>query len=213
MALIGAMLWRKQRKAALYALLMFVLYLRPGEALTMTSDQMVPPMTAAAGAAHLAAWGFIIGPSLLGEPSKTGVYDESVLLDWPELAFLDPLLRTLWRLPQGRLVWGFDALEFGRIFKQAILDVGLQCLAPVPYTLRHGGASHDILMKRRTIEAIKTRGRWRSDASVARYQKAARALQELNRLGPKTLAFARQVEERLPQLMLGRLPPTKPPRA
>ena len=73
MALLGAMLWRNQWMAALCALLMFVLYLRPGEALTMTPEQMVPPLAVAAGAAHLAAWGFIIGPSLLGGPSKTGV--------------------------------------------------------------------------------------------------------------------------------------------
>eukprot|EP00972_Heterocapsa_arctica_P048005 7080248-Heterocapsa_arctica.AAC.1 len=45
------------------------------------------------------------------------------------------------------------------------------------YSFRHGGASHDALNHVRTLEQIKQRGRWKSDKSLARYTKPARAQQ------------------------------------
>ena len=45
------------------------------------------------------------------------------------------------------------------------------------YRFRHGGASHDYHNKLRDLPAIQARGRWKSMASVRRYQKGARLAQ------------------------------------
>ena len=47
------------------------------------------------------------------------------------------------------------------------------CIGIVPYSFRHGGASHDALNHVRTPEQIKLRGRWKSDSSLQRYTKPA----------------------------------------
>lgn len=53
------------------------------------------------------------------------------------------------------------------------------------HQLRHGGASHDFATRSRTLEEVRRRGRWRSWASVRRYEKEPRVAQMLHRLpGP-----------------------------
>ena len=44
------------------------------------------------------------------------------------------------------------------------------------HTLRHSGPSDDYLRHVRDLACIKRRGRWMMDASVKRYEKAARSL-------------------------------------
>ena len=39
----------------------------------------------------------------------------------------------------------------------------------VAYSLRHAGASHDLLSRQRPMSEIKLRGRWNCDSSVQRY--------------------------------------------
>ena len=68
------------------------------------------------------------------------------------------------------------------------------------YALRHGGASHDFLMQTRSLVEIKKRGRWGSDLSVKRYQKASRALAELKKVPKATQALGHHVEQHLAEL-------------
>eukprot|EP00969_Alexandrium_andersonii_P103968 4587497-Alexandrium_andersonii.AAC.1 len=42
------------------------------------------------------------------------------------------------------------------------------------YQLRHGGASWDRLRRVRTLQEVKQRGQWSADASVRRYEAAAK---------------------------------------
>ena len=46
-------------------------------------------------------------------------------------------------------------------------------MKPVLYMGRHSGASLDRLERRFSLEEVRKRGRWRSTASVARYEKRA----------------------------------------
>ena len=78
---------------------------------------------------------------------------------------------------------------------------GVGKLQADPYALRHGGASHDSLYKRRGYEDRKQRGRWRTDASVRRYDKHARLLKEINRMPVKTQEYAAQIQERLNEFL------------
>ena len=55
-------------------------------------------------------------------------------------------------------------------FQDAVAKLNLKKLGRlVLYQLRHGGASHDSLYKRRGYEDRKQRGRWRTDEAVQRY--------------------------------------------
>ena len=74
---------------------------------------------------------------------------------------------------------------------------GVKVLQPVLYCLRHGGASADILEGRRSLAEVAKRGRWLSDSVVRRYEKATRALQQVNKLDARTLKYAKEVEAKL----------------
>ena len=74
---------------------------------------------------------------------------------------------------------------------------GVSVLEPHPYALRHGGASTDVLLKRRDLQEVKSRGRWRTDSSVRRYNKHARILREVARLPDESRAYGEQIAQRL----------------
>ena len=47
------------------------------------------------------------------------------------------------------------------------------------YSLRHGGASHEALVRNAAAGTLKSKGRWRDDRSVKRYAKGGRVNQVL----------------------------------
>ena len=69
------------------------------------------------------------------------------------------------------------------------------------YRLRHGEASHDFAAKHRDLAAIQMRGRWKSAASVRRYQKGGRLAQLFNSLKPDVRKRATQAAEDLPNTL------------
>ena len=209
MGLIGAALWRNKREFAVMLILHFVLYLRAGELLSLRSQQLVRPVPEMGTAGQ--HWAVILGDFELGTPGKTGEFDESVVLDWHELAWMSPLLEQLKGRPPQVSIWQLDYAGYIAAFKQAVLDANIEVLVPVPYSLRHGGASHDMLSGRRAISAIKRRGRWASDASVRRYEKAARALKEAGRIPKEARTYAGLIEANLASFALGREKPPRPP--
>ena len=127
--------------------------------------------------------------------SKVGASDENLPLDSSMLAGLEVFFQRLQtiRLPTAKL-WDIQytvlSASFKRIMKSAGMTLSDQCL----YTLRHGGASHDLLFKLRTLPEIKMRGRWVTDASLVRYTKATRAQAELHRIPKLAQAFGAAVE-------------------
>ena len=110
-------------------------------------------------------------------------------------------------------MWAFGSLQYLALIRRAARLSGVDTLDPVAYSLRHGGASDDCLSNRRHILAIKCRGRWRSDSSLRRYQKAAVAQKELSRLSADTLHFGRLVDRHLASLLNNKMAVPPPPRA
>ena len=82
----------------------------------------------------------------------------------------------------------------------------------VPYQLRHAGPSWDRLRQLRPAEAVRKRGLWRSQQSVARHEKHTRGAAEHQKYSATQVAyfdtFARQVEA----LLLSGAPPPAAPR-
>ena len=131
---------------------------------------------------------------------KTGEYNESVLLT-NEFDFIFPLLAFLkvTRLPLVSL-WEFDLIALSKRFREACDLTGCELLNFTLYGNRHGGATHQRLLGVPMAD-IKKRGRWRSDNSLRRYEKATSVLAQAAKLPPATREFAQQVRARLPDIM------------
>eukprot|EP00973_Karenia_brevis_P011048 1495612-Karenia_brevis.AAC.1 len=91
------------------------------------------------------------------------------------------LLLVRGRPPDARL-WPLEPAHIIAKFMQACMELGMDSLSPTRYSLRHGGASEDLLNKTRSLPEIKKRGLWKSDASLRRYAKEGRLLTELRKV-------------------------------
>ena len=212
MAMIGWAVHLNRRALASCMLLGFTAYLRPSELVELTSASLVPPQTSTDS--RLKFWAIIVRPLELGIPAKTGDFDESVLLNAPYLEWFGDVLQVLRQQPCSRPLWPFNLHEFGQQMQEIATLAEVSHLRVEPYSLRHGGASHDALMGYRDLASIKERGRWKADSSVARYKKAARALQRIGLLDDRTIEYGKLIEHNLRDLLLGKIslpPPTLAP--
>ena len=178
-------------------------YLRPGERLNLLRCDMVEPLPKLGDA--YGHWNIVLGSTdrLQPQPTKTGIYDDAVILDHRELAWMNPLLRRLvQRGPSDEYLWSFDEIEYRREFERAAVKAGLGHLHLVPYSLRHAGPSWDSLVHKVPQREIQRRGRWRSAASVVRYERSARVLSVLRSLQPATLRYLEYCETHLADLVL-----------
>jgi integrase len=185
------------RLMAVHVLLMVSLYLRPGEALLIRREDLLPPISGISP-----FWTILLCPSWRPERTKTGDADESLRLDTPSLSWLGAILRALRGGGNSERVFDYDYPAFARVFQVAVANTGLGPL--VPYQGRHSGASIDRCNGRRTVEEVRKRGRWKSHRSVVRYEKSGLLQASALRLGPAKVEFCRRRETELSDVMLGR---------
>lgn len=197
-AIMGQMMKLNKAEMALRVFIQFLTYLRPGELSGLTVGQMVPPQGAMAD--RFRSWAILLHPVESGVPGKTGVFDATVLIDSDP--WLHPILVSMIsnRKPQDPL-WRDSHPALVRTFSGITADLGLEHLGSCLYTLRHGGATHDIITRRRNMLEVKQRGRWQTDSSLRRYVKLARLQHEQSKI-PKSIAEqGREVLANLPQLL------------
>jgi hypothetical protein len=166
--------------AGLAILLMFVTYLRPGEALALNSDDLVLPN------ASLRGFALNLHPSERKEDSKVGLSDETLLLANAAVPEIGSYLLVLKKLHAGTALFQLEYLQLKALWEAALRKTGLDTGYAVLYQVRHSGPSFDRLHQHRSILEVKSRGRWTSDSSVRRYEAHARLSQEFARL-PKAL--------------------------
>ena len=139
--------------AAMTVMSLIETYARPSALLSLRGFQFVEPVPGAGMPQHL---GFCFNAEELGQPSKTGEYDCTVLLDLERQEWMPQVLRELrYQSGENGLLFPIAYAELSRLFKLAVLRAGLQVLEPTLYTLRHGGASHDCGAKLRCRSTIK----------------------------------------------------------
>ncbi|CAE7231430.1 gag-pro-pol [Symbiodinium sp. CCMP2456] len=170
---------------AMFMLVSFVCYLRPGEAGRLRVGDLVPPV------GTIKSWSLVLHPEEESVSSKTGEFDETILFDLPEIEFVAVGLHLHLNLAKRAksdsmftvtppMVGGFMRSQGDKLGITAkIGDVH-------PYRLRHGGPSRDIALRLRTLAEVQKRGRWKSFASVRRYEKGGRLSQQLQSL-PRAL--------------------------
>ena len=154
-AIAGWLISHGQLGMACWVALAFAAYLRPAEAQSLTRESLVPPAPAA-GASYT-CWALLMHPQDRGVAGKTGHYDDSVVIDQTPLWPLLEALRVA--TPPGASLWAFSLEDLGLQFSQACRALKLSSLKPHLYSLRHGGASDDLLTGRRSPVEVQRRGR------------------------------------------------------
>jgi hypothetical protein len=178
-----------------------IFYLRPSELFKIRTKDVAAP--SASQSVALQCWAVVLHPSeetdQLG--SKTGEVDESLLLDLPSLMWFGPVLQRLVGLRQNdAMLFEFSQTELAKSMKRICLALGL--LDVQLYQLRHSGPSIDFAARSRTLAEIKRRGRWRSDASVRRYEKGGRLNDQMAKLSGAVRDHSLKCELALESLLL-----------
>ena len=194
------------REMALAIILSFSAYLRPGELLRLRPVDVVPPTGPKGSPLDVTAI-IISSPMERLEPSKTNTYDDTILLDSVDFPNLGTMITDLARrrTDHSFLFGDFKTDELRTAFENASQLLKLPPL--VLYQLRHGGATLDLLYRRREMEAIKQRGRWRTDASLRRYAKQGKVQSMVANLLEEVRAYADYSLQNIENVLLLKQPP------
>lgn len=108
-------------------------YSRPSELLKLKTFSLVRPAPGVTG-----SWSLLLSPEELQEPSKTGDFDVSILLDSPYTnCWAGKILKTMKANKSGNSpLWDFDYGQYLAVFKKCAkqMNVPLE-----PYHTRHSG--------------------------------------------------------------------------
>mgnify|MGYP003334289348 CR=1 FL=1 len=134
-----------------------------------------------------------------------------MIIDEPALVkSLEELKR---RVPTGPLV-PMSSKDLRRWWEKAAKALQLERSLGIPhlYVLRHSGASADMRQRRRSLDEIKRRGRWRADGSLRRYEKGGRAQERLSALSTPILEYVLKCARRVWQVLARRSQPLSLPK-
>ena len=197
-------------ESGLIVLLCFSLYLRPSEPHRLKCSQVIPPGKGVSGSRHVTV---VLNPFEDGRASKPHEYDESLLVDSPLLPALgEALLRHARGRPPEDLLFGVPQSQVARDLRDAALRLRVpESLEVVMYKLRHGGASTDFAFKHRPLAEVKLRVRWKSDASLRRYENGGRLAEQLYRLGDRLRTHALKCARSVNAVLAGKGSPLHGP--
>jgi hypothetical protein len=144
----------------------------------------------------------IVAPDRPLEASETQTFDDTVVLDLTP--WLGPLLllQCLGKLPH-HLVFNVSATDMVAQWKVACLKLGVPGL--VIYRLRHGGASSDMLSRRRGAAEVMLRSHLLSLSSLRRYAKPGLLAKFLSDLTPPFRALSLRAHRLLQKVLEGKL--------
>eukprot|EP00973_Karenia_brevis_P059127 8231961-Karenia_brevis.AAC.1 len=143
-------------------------------------------------------WGILLHPTDTNSdsrrPGKTGVWDDAVLVDCAQWIYPSLQLLKSQHKDNDDRIWSMPLGHLQTVFNSGIKSLGMESLRPSLYSLRHGGASEDLLRRRRSLQEVRRRGRWMSDSSLKRYAKETRLLAELSKIPEQVLLYGRQMD-------------------
>ena len=155
-------------------------------------------------------WSIVLNPAEDFRTSKMGISDESLIWDAKDLLFLTTIFRAI-RLEKRSAddLFDFSYHSFFKALKEAC--AALQILPMVPYQLRHSGPSWDRLKNHPSLPDVQRRGRWKTRASLVRYEKSAMLLKEYRKIDVEKRRFMEQCQASIEDVMLRRRPPLRAP--
>ena len=170
--------------AAAALLLQLDTYARPSEILGLTLADVIQPSSK-----QCKYWGVIFGNSEAGSITKTGTQDDTVLLDSIDRSYAPQVLKMVasrCTSPSSQLFPGVNLDLYERHFRNTKSQLKLGKFELTPHSVRHSGPSLDSLSKARDPSAIQSRGRWRTQKSILRYQKPGQMLAKMAKV-PQTV--------------------------
>lgn len=188
---------------AVWVLLVFQSYLRPSEAFKLLRGDLVEPSEGLTR--H---WAIIVGAGDHGLTSKVGASDSSIVLDLIGLEWMAPVWAALRQGAPTSPLFGFGYHELYKEFAAAAKVLNVKA---VPYQLRHSGPVWDRIRNVRTLREVQKRGRWKSTASLVRYQRQARLAADLKAFPRAWADYFRTCADVLVGCVLhGKRPPARP---
>ncbi|CAE7204167.1 unnamed protein product [Symbiodinium sp. CCMP2592] len=186
---LGFLALQQQRGDLAFALsLQYDTYLRPSELLGLTVDHVGYP----AGGRYN-KWSLVIAPSALGERTKQGTSDDSVMIaDMADRRWLSDAMGLYVGRCKHELFPGVTLSFYERWCEKSCKQLGYRSTCIMPHILRHSGASNDMFHKRRSLNEIQKRGRWQARKSVTRYEKHALLLKRWEQASPKRVNSIRR---------------------
>ena len=178
-AIAWRMVARGQRSMGVFVLTCLSSYCRPGELLKVRRCDWIAPVRRV-----LLTWSVILFPEEEGRSSKTGQYNDSILMDSSWLGFLNKDYEQMHDPRSTACSWPFTYQQFVKEWKAVVAELGLERLRLVPYQLRHSGPSNDMARSYRSLEEAKKRGRWSQSKSMQRYERRGRLGQDYQTLTP-----------------------------
>ena len=208
MGIAMIMLARGERDMALKLLLDFDCYLRPSEGMDLLGKHVIAPVPGTG--IQFQKFGVVIRDEELGQPNKTGIFDNTLHFDNPLTKdWLGPALVKLAKLRgPNSLLFQFKPQKFREKFQEAGSLLGAKGLHT--YQLRHGGASDDLNSQIRDFAAVRERGRWRTDASVRRYAKTGKIQKMMENMAKHHLDFCKWAQMNMAKVLSGKVAPRMP---
>ena len=192
---------QKNIDIAFAIVLQYDTYIRPSECLNLTLANVGFP----AGGRY-DSWSLVLAPFELGSSTKTGSYDDSVLIaDRPDRKWLKDAMKLYMKLVTSGLFEHLSLERYEQWFKAAAKTLGYKSQCVMPHILRHSGASNDAFHKCRSLMEIQKRGRWQAKKSVARYEKHALLLKRWEQAPPARHPAIRRRSQALPVKLLAAL--------
>ena len=177
-------------------------YLRPSEVIELESSQILSP-SPPLGKQYADQWGLVLAPQCSGTTTKTGQTDDTIMIGVPNRSWVMSVVQSLHsKRITGPLFPRFSLAKYELYFRKAVKCLGLTALGLTPHVVRHSGPSADLLMRVRTLDVVKKRGRWACDKSAARYGKEARLLQRAARLSASRQLRARKATFDFPRALI-----------
>lgn len=173
-AVAAELIRRRRPDMAVWIMISHLGYLRPSSNMALRRRCLVTPK---AGACDF--WSLLLNSWEYKLVSKPGTTDDAVLLDGTDYAWLAPKYREMIQGDPNEKLWTFTYFGLVKEILAAASAIGINL---VPYQLRHSGSSWERLRNERSLQEVQTRGRWRSFASVTRYEKVSRLLSEYDKI-------------------------------
>ena len=192
-AIVGLLLFKNLICMSLAVMVGLECYLRPRELTSLNVAQLVAPQLH--GGHHFKWWALILSPFEGLVPTKSGKFDDSILINGMWLRWATDFFAALTKGRAGTTpLWPFTHSDLVKEFRDCCRTLNLQgCL----YQLRHSGASADLLSEFRPRSEIQDRGRWAAVTSLNRYAKASRAQAELGKLEPQVIKLGQFIQQNL----------------
>ena len=182
----------------LYVVMLFSTFLRPSALLQLYTDDVVQPKSGDIDSRHI----LLLAPVDKERATKTEQWDETCILDGDLVPNLGQLLDLH---IQNRLedvgdvgeslvpLWDFSGRDVAKTFMGAVTALGLREVDTL-YQCRHGGASRDMLRKKRSAIEIQQRLHHASQASTRIYNQPGKIQKLVNTLGQSERAYAGQMQ-------------------